>query len=304
MDTNKLTGIHFLLSMTCTYECDHCFLYCSPRAEGVFSITDIESILRQARDLPNVKYVYFEGGEPFLHYPLLLRGAELCREYGFKIGIVTNCYWATTKRNALLWLEPLANIGVDDFSISKDEFHGSYECPEFTRNAYEAAKELGLPVGTITIDEPKIEHPASTTGQRGAPVVGGGVVFRGRAADKLTDGLPVTPLASFEECPHEELQEPSRLHIDPFGDTHICQGMSMGNVLKKGLVEVVSEYDHTEHAICGPIIEGGPAKLAEKYKVEVQQGYVDACHLCFDVRRKLLEQFPSELTPAQVYGIE
>ena len=34
-----LTGIHFLLTYSCTSECDHCFLYCSPNAKGTFTGT-------------------------------------------------------------------------------------------------------------------------------------------------------------------------------------------------------------------------------------------------------------------------
>ena len=29
-----LTGIHFILTYTCNFECDHCFLYCSPKSKG------------------------------------------------------------------------------------------------------------------------------------------------------------------------------------------------------------------------------------------------------------------------------
>ena len=105
MDISKLTGIHFLLTMACTNECDHCFLYCSPRSEGVFTVPNMESLLEQATQFPNMEYIYFEGGEPFLHYPLLLRGAESARKHGFKVGIVTNCYWATSRENALIWLD-------------------------------------------------------------------------------------------------------------------------------------------------------------------------------------------------------
>ena len=235
---------------------------------------------------------------------MLVRGAELCRDFGFKIGIVTNCFWATTRENALLWLRPIAEIGIYDLSISRDEFHGSDEVPDYTANAEWAARELKIPMATICIDGPTIEEDQSHTAARGEPVVGGGVLFKGRAADKLTEGLPTRASKSFIECPHEELKEPGRIHVDPFGNAHICQGISMGNILKDGLRNVVERYDCNKHAICGPIIDGGPAELAERYDVEVQAAYVDECHMCFDTRRKLIGEYPEELAPAGVYGIE
>lgn len=34
-----LTGIHILLTYTCTRECDHCFLHCGPKQEGTFTLS-------------------------------------------------------------------------------------------------------------------------------------------------------------------------------------------------------------------------------------------------------------------------
>ena len=35
-----------------------------------------------------------------------------------------------------------------------------------------------------------------------------------RAAEKLAAGLPVRPRAEFTGCPHEDLAEPERVHVD------------------------------------------------------------------------------------------
>ena len=43
-----LTGIHFLLSYKCNLECDHCFVYSGPRAEGTFSLSQIRKVLEEA----------------------------------------------------------------------------------------------------------------------------------------------------------------------------------------------------------------------------------------------------------------
>ena len=43
-----LTGIHVLLTYTCNFECDHCFLYCSPRAEGTFTLEQIREVIEEA----------------------------------------------------------------------------------------------------------------------------------------------------------------------------------------------------------------------------------------------------------------
>lgn len=50
-----LKGIHFLLIYKCVFECDHCFLYCSPNSEGVFTIEKVEDALKQMEDIGTVE---------------------------------------------------------------------------------------------------------------------------------------------------------------------------------------------------------------------------------------------------------
>ena len=44
----KLTGIHFLLTYACTYECDHCFVHSSPFATGTMTLGQVRDVLDQA----------------------------------------------------------------------------------------------------------------------------------------------------------------------------------------------------------------------------------------------------------------
>ena len=91
----NLTGLHFLLTYQCTFECDHCFVWGSPWQSGTMTLTDIRFYLQQAQDTGTVTSVYFEGGEPFLYYPTLLRGVQLAHEMGFVFnqifGAFPNC---------------------------------------------------------------------------------------------------------------------------------------------------------------------------------------------------------------------
>jgi hypothetical protein len=293
-----LSGLHFLLTYVCLYECDHCFLYCGPRSQGTFTLEKLTRSLDQAVEA-GVSSVYFEGGEPFLYYPVLLEALRLSRERNLEAGLVTNAYWATTEEDAELWLKPLVDLGISDLSISEDTFHSEDPKRSPARIARAAAERLGLPVAAICIDPPK-PAPASSTDGTGA-VIGGDVLFKGRAADRLTEGLPMRAFEHFDECPHEELAEPGRVHLDPFGDVFVCQGISIGNIWRKPLKELMADYRPEEHPIVGPLLRGGPAELARQYGLPDEQAFADHCHLCFLTRRKLLERFPEQLCPSQVY---
>jgi hypothetical protein len=299
-----LTGIHILLTYKCTFECDHCFLYAGPYAEGTLTLSQVRKILDESREIGTVEWIYFEGGEPFLYYPLLLEAIRSARNMDFKVGIVSNAYYATSVDDAELWLQPLSELGIMDLSISDDLFHHEEKNDNLAKNALSAAQKLGIPVSSICIEKPYIESIPGNGQEKGHPVIGGGAMFKGRAVEKLTTGLPHRPFREFVECPYEELTSPSRVHIDPYGHVHLCQGISMGNMWEHPLSDIAKEYTVDTHPICGPLVKGGPALLAEQNNVDHEETYIDECHACFLVRKALIDIFPQYLTPKQVYGID
>ncbi|MGW8369843.1 MAG: radical SAM protein [Gammaproteobacteria bacterium] len=209
-----LSGLHLLLSYKCTFECDHCFVWSGPFQTGTMTLDTVEHILAEAGRLGTIEWIYFEGGEAFLFYAILRSGVLRAKKKGFKVGIVTNAYWANSEDDALEWLRPLAG-SVDDLSISSDSYHGAsdgYRNPEI---AHAAARQLDIPVDFISIAEP---------GESGESPV----LFRGRAAELLASKVPPTPWQQFTTCPWEDLRNPQRVHVDPFGHLHICQGIPSG----------------------------------------------------------------------------
>jgi organic radical activating enzyme len=302
--TFVLTGIHFLLTYTCNLECDHCFVYSGPNAKGTFTSSQIKKVLDDLTKIGTIEWVYFEGGEPFLFYPLMLQGIKLARDSGFKTGVVTNGYWATSAEDSELWLEPLRELKVSDVTVSDDLFHHEDEKDSPAKTALTAARTLRLPTGSICIEKPTAKTGIDKDQDKGAPVIGGGAMFRGRAAEKLVEGLPRKPWEEFKECPYEDLRHPKRVHIDSYGNVHLCQGLSMGNMWEHSLSALANNYDADSHPICGPLVRGGPASLTKEYNVAHKKEYIDACHLCYLTRLNLIDRFPQYLAPKQVYGLK
>ena len=299
-----LTGLHVLLTYKCTFECDHCFVYSSPAAEGTFTLEKVCRSLDQAVSLGTIEEIYFEGGEPFMYYPLLIEGAREARKRGFKVGVVTNAYFATSQADAELWLRPLVALGIFDLGISQDSFHSDDERDNPAKRTLAAALRLGLPASTICIERPAVESSSSREQTRGSPVTGGQVKFRGRAVQKLSAGLPLRPWDELTECPYEDLASPERVHIDAYGNVHLCQGLLMGNMWESPLSALVDSYEPSSHPLCGPLLRGGPAELARACGTAHEDGYIDACHLCYQMRVALIDRYPRCLGPRQVYGLE
>jgi hypothetical protein len=297
----RLTGLHLLLTYQCNFECDHCFVWGSPRQTGTFTLAQIEEVLRQAREAGTVEWIYFEGGEPFLYYATLLAGARMAAGAGFRVGIVSNGYWALSERDALECLRPFAGP-VEDLSISSDLYHYDEALSRQARCAQAAAGTLGIPAGLIEVAPPETPGAAPAEGQ--LPEGSSAVMYRGRAAVKLADRAALRPWEHYRQCPHEDLREPGRVHVDPSGNLHLCQGMCIGNLFRTPLGEICSAYEPARHPIAGPLLDGGPAELVRRYEVSVRDGYADACHLCYEARRALRSRFPDVLGPDQMYGGE
>jgi MoaA/NifB/PqqE/SkfB family radical SAM enzyme len=294
----KLSGLHILLTYQCTFECDHCFVWGSPWQSGALTLAQITDILRQAKDA-GVEWIYFEGGEPFLYYALMVKGAQMAKQAGFHVGVVSNGYWARTLEDALEWLKPLTML--EDLSVSSDLFHYNEMLSANTKNAVAAAEQLGIPIGVISVCQPEETNAVPSHGM----IEGGGaeVLYRGRASQKLVPRAALHPWDGFAECPHEDLREPGRVHLDPLGNLHICQGIVIGNLFENPLEKICAEYDADAHPVCGPLLNGGPAALVTEYHLPHESSYADACHLCYEMRAALRPRFPECLQPDQMYGV-
>ncbi len=299
----SVTGIHVLLTYACNLKCDHCFLHSSSTAKGTMTVAQVRSILQQAHELGTIQEIYFEGGEPFLYYQVMVEGIRFARQMGFKTGIVTNAYWATSLEDAKLWLKPLADLGLSDLSVSDDALHYGDAEASPPKTALLAAKEIGIPASAICKRPPYVTLDAQAPTDRGRPEISGGVKLRGRAVEKFAATLPVTCYKGFTKCPHEDLRDPRRVHVDCHGNVQLCQGVSMGCCWKTPLAQLVERYDADSHPISAPLLRGGPYQLMKEHGLSLEDAYVDECHLCYVVRGLLIDRFPEELAPRQVYGL-
>jgi hypothetical protein len=168
-------------------------------------------------------------------------------------------------------------------------------------NAQNAAQELGIPLGVISIAKPEGALPDAAVGT--LPEGESGVMYRGRAVDKLLQYAKPQSWDQFTTCPYEDLSDPGRVHLDPLGNLHVCQGISIGNLFEKDLTEIWSAFVPEDHPIVGPLLRGGPAELAHQHDISTDESYADACHMCYTTRVSLRQRFPELLLPDQMYGV-
>ena len=269
----RLEGIHFLVTYRCTYACDHCFVWGSPDADGTMTLAQLTSVIDQGAEL-GLTDVYFEGGEPTLAYPIVLAAAKHARERGLDVGIVSNCFWATSVADARVWLAPFAELGLADLSLSSYAYFVEDANEEQLRNAVLAAQELGIPVSVLEVGAPAdIGVPGACSGDVGE------IMHKGRAAVALAPAKASRPPETLVTCPFEDFTDPGRAHVGPDGELQVCQGISAGNVfaggdgppapehlavpLADGLRRVLDAYDPHARPVIREILAGGPWALAQ-----------------------------------------
>jgi hypothetical protein len=311
----RLEGIHLLVTYRCTYACDHCFVWGSPDAEGTMTLAQLTSVIDQAADA-GVTDVYFEGGEPTLAYPVVLAAAQRARELSLNVGIVSNCFWATSLEDATVWLAPFAELGVADLSLSSYAYFVEDANEEHLRNAVLAAHDLGIPASVLEVGAPAdVGVPGACSGEVGE------IMCKGRAAVTLAPARASRPPETLVTCPFEDFTDPGRAHVGPDGELQICQGISAGNVFAggdgppapealtaprpDGLKRVLDAYDPHARPVVREILAGGPWALCQAADHAPERLlYADECHLCYEVRSALRAagRHAHVVTPGQCYA--
>ena len=299
----ELTNLHILLTYKCPLRCEHCFVFGDQHASDRFAFNQIKTILDESRRIGSVEWVYFEGGEPFLLFPLLLKSVHRARQLGFEVGVVTNGFFARSEEAAVRYLRPLQQLGVARLCVSDDLFHYKSLKETPAKRALSAASKLGLPISRVSITLPGSARFGFAESAESTPHTTLRVMFSGRAVDKLVPGPPTSGEASFNECPHAYFVEPGTAYIDPYGFVQLCHGIALGNAWETPLSALISQYKADSHPIWGPLMQGGPAELCQVHGIQQTGEYVDACHLCYTARRALLDRFPQYLAPRHVYGL-
>jgi hypothetical protein len=318
-----------ILTYRCHSGCRHCLYNCGP---GWRNEAMSPEMLRQALEAltvwPRPPQVHLTGGEPFLHFELLLEGARVARELGIWCYVETSASWCTDEDAAVERFTALREAGLQAVLISCSPFHAERIPPARTLRAVRAALEVFgshrvtvyLPeflevVQRLSVD---LERPTPLSayeesfGQEGAYRIlwqGYGIISGGRSGYALGHLVPRRPAAAFarENCAGALLTAPHS-HFDLYGNTisGFCGGLRVGDW--RELPQVLDDFQARRYPpLVEVLIERGPTGLCELAQEELgyrprAEGYAGKCHLCVDVRRHLMRSGDfAELAPSGFY---
>jgi hypothetical protein len=316
-----------ILTYRCHSSCRHCLYNCGPGWEKTpMTLEDLRAAFEAAATWDPPPQVHLTGGEPFLHFELLLEGARIGAQIGLSCYVETNAAWCTDGDEALQRFAALRSAGLDAVLISCSPFHAERIPPLRTLTAAHAALEVFGPE-RVTVYQPDYlqilqqfdpQRPipiSSYEEQFGADAArrilweGYGIISGGRSGYALDGAAPQYPVETFAggSCAGEVLHA-HHSHFDLYGNyiSGFCGGLTVGSWRR--LIDVVERFRSGRYPpLVEMLVHGGPHALYEYAREEhgyaaLPDGYAGKCHLCVDVRRHLVgERDYAELEPRQFY---
>ena len=316
-----------ILTYRCPSGCKHCLYNCGPgRSSEAMSPELLREALEAITLWPEPPMVHFTGGEPFLHFELLLEGTRIATELGIGCYLETSAAWCTDKDAAVERFAALREAGMDAVLISCSPFHAERIPPERTLHAIGAALETFMPQRTTVyissflrlIQRFDVERPTPLSrfeemfGAEGARRIlwdGYGIIPGGRAGYELGHLVRQRPAEAFQRltCARELLYA-QHSHFDLHGNyiPSFCGGLSVGGW--RDLPHLLHDFQAGRYPpLINTLVEKGAYGLAKMAQREYgyrfrPEGYAGKCHLCVDVRRHLVERDDfKELKPSGFY---
>ncbi|MFX1377740.1 MAG: radical SAM protein [Promethearchaeota archaeon] len=318
INLKRISFLTFLLSYKCTNECRHCALHGSPNQDNILmKLGDVKSYLEDITSKYIINEIGFFGGEPLLHFDLLVRLIEVIKKYGITtIGLPTNGYWGKNENIAKDYALKLKEAGLYRISFSVDAFHQEFISLDVVRTAIKASYDAGIEWIGLLAQNLRFENENTNYNNRTneitdrlseefpfCEVISSELLITGRAASQLTEYFSMTKIPS-DKC---LIFKVPMFMIDPNGwvSHQSCQGICIGNAKEKSLSEIIEEFNYRKHPIIGKLTaKGGPQNLLEiavEKGYKPLKGYADKCHLCYSIRSFLRPFYPDILEPSNLY---
>lgn len=140
------------VTYTCPLTCKHCCFKSSPSNKDRLDY-DLLAQTIEALDTSKYRLVAFTGGEPMLLGSKLVDLVSLANRRGFKTRVVSSVHFAVRDSIAHARLAALRKAGLNELSISWDDYHEEFVSFENVRRAVRIGLELGIGVAISATED-------------------------------------------------------------------------------------------------------------------------------------------------------
>ena len=302
-----------MVTYRCSAACRHCLVLASPRQSR--ALVAVADAVEYGRDFQALgRDVILAGGETLLFFRHTLAVCRALAAIGVPVAFVeSNGSWCLSDDLVRDRLTQLRDAGVRGMYFSIDLYHQEFVPAERVCRGIRIAREL---FATVYAPALSLEEARQKEGQAVDPALlqqavrRGAVHYIGRAALALAPLAEPRPLQDLtcQNCRKDlDIDHLQEIQVDPFGFVRPdwCPGVNLGNTRQTR----VRQLCRTQHVLETPLLrdlaEGGPAALlplARHHGIEPCPAYASKCHLCFDLRRRLVPHLPAEFGPAILYA--
>jgi MoaA/NifB/PqqE/SkfB family radical SAM enzyme len=318
---NSLTYLTLIITYECSSRCAHCCIGAGPDPKGWMSVKEADGYIQGVVAHGAINWMTLIGGEALLDLERTLAIGKIALAHGIPtVEIDTNASWGEDPETAKAVLERVVDAGLTLGAVSADAFHQKFVPPERILNLFRAARSLGIELkGAAALLQPGVpanpydEETArlmDLLDQEGYRVESSPVVFQGRAVN-LTRHHTGPRSIPQERCEGvyffatKDWRTPGGVEIDRFGNVMLEHGICIGNAKEDSLSDIFQRYDAETHPIIGVLMREGPIGLTRIPEAcgftPREDGYVDKCHLCQEIRTVLRPRFPDILCPDSYY---
>jgi len=321
------SDVGIILSYLCASGCRHCLYNCGPGwpAEPMSPET-LRAALEAVTLWPSPPQIHLTGGEPCLHFPLLLQGVRWASDLGLTCYVETSGSWCRDEDTAIDRFRQLRDAGLAAVLVSCSPFHAEHIPPARTLTALRSAVDVLGPDRVIaylpeyvrlleSLDPDRLtplDRYEAELGRDGAARLlwhGYGIIPGGRSGYHLGHLVAAQPAAAFaaDTCAGEMLYAPHS-HLDLYGNyiPSFCGGLRVGDW--RAMPELLDDFQAGRYPpLIRLLVERGPYGLYEMAReaygfAQRPEGYAGKCHLCVDVRRQLVARGEhGELQPRAYY---
>ncbi len=280
-----LLRLGLIITLRCNAECRHCFFDAGPTRDEVMSLELAQRAIDEAKQL-GASWVSLTGGEPFLEPKLLSELIQYASSAGLNTEAVTNGFWAETIPDAKERLSSLRMHGLDVLNLSLDDFHREYIPVSSVRNAFNAAKELGIKTVIMTTTARNSEITADTAPEllqdENIQVLGRPRVRDPSALLIETHITPVGRGANITDHDYTLITEVKcgealrDIGIGPNGDVYPCCG-PLANKITLGNINDSSLKTILEKAERNPLME------SIRKGANISGPFTSKCHACYSL---------------------
>ena len=306
----------------CSSRCGHCLYGCSPEWEKHY--IDEETTRKTFEIIKHLgcHTVHVGGGEPFLNMEGLQMVLRVANKTNMTVAYVeTNSSWCHDDDAAVDLLAALKRQGLSTLLVSISPFHNEYIPFSRVKAVARACKRAGISVfpwisdfySEIDTFDDKKTHKMTDYERRFGPDYLKKLPSRywihlgGRALKTFGSVFAkkdVETVLSLHKKGCRELQDVSHFHLDLFGNyvPGLCSGLAVRRE------DLGTPIDPNAYPLLTALYNSGVGALfqiaSKEYGFQPSDGYISKCHLCYDIRRFLVQEkglVSQELQPVALY---